>query len=281
MNLICPHCRKTITVGDDLAGKQTRCQFCSGPLTVPIPPAPTSPSHESTGSSPAVPELSQGSAPSAPGGRPLITGDYRPRLVLALHPAVVRWLAPAGLVVLFVLFFFPWLGSELGGRYEYSQSGFGAAFAFAGSPVDQSPGYAPWLILEFLLLVLSVVAAAGLVAATLLLPTLKATLPPPVKLVLDHRSYFFGALSLLCFIFLSLQLVMGFPAEHHDFTSIAPPHFKEDPAEFQAIMHAVLYRTIWLRAAFTVSLLAVLGALADFWLERRVGRPLPKLQVEW
>ena len=56
-------------------------------------------------------------------------GPLTPRLVLPVHRQVVPWIAPACLVLMAVLVFFPWLASPLALEpFVFWQSGFGAAF---------------------------------------------------------------------------------------------------------------------------------------------------------
>jgi hypothetical protein len=284
MNLLCPHCTRTVTVADSLAGQTTKCSYCGGPFTVPLPPS-TSPASETPKTVPlqmpfseSPPEPSD-SAPGQPS--PSLAGDFRPRFTLTLHPEVVRWTVPACLFLLFVLLFFPWVTSPLPGKYAFSQTGLGAAFAMAEPNPEPRIGYAPWMILYFLVLLLGVLVSAGLLAARFVLPRLGVLLPPPALMVISHRTYILGGLALLTLVFLALQLVMGLPAEYKGFAAAAPEHFKDLPQEYEAIMGALLHRTVWVKMAFTINLIAVLAALADFWLERRVGRPWPKLVVEW
>jgi hypothetical protein len=281
MNLICPHCQKTIAVAETLGGQTTKCPLCSGPFTVPI--APSSPPPDIPKTVPMQRPFELPEEPSAApetAGTPSLAADYRPRFMLTLHPEVIRWTVPACLVLLFVFLFFPWLASPLGGSFEFTQTGLGAAFAMA-TPSEPKLGFAPWLILYFLVVLLGVLVSGALLAAKFLVPRLGAALPPIVQMILGHRTFILGGLALLTFVFLALQLVMGLPAEYKDFAAAVPEQFKDMPEDYGKLMSALLHRTVWVKMAFTINLIAVLAALADFWLERRVNRPWPKVVVEW
>ena len=97
--------------------------------------------------------------------------------------------------------------------------------------------------------------------------------PPPSPAlrrgVLPHRPLIVGGLALLAFLFLTLQFLWGFPAQHHAFPNDAE------------VMQALVYKTIWLRLTYAITVIALLAALGDFWLERRGKKPLPKLTMEW
>lgn len=209
------------------------------------------------------------------------TGLLEPRFSVPLHPEVIRWVVPVCLVLMFVFFFFPWVSSPLGEPFSYSQSGFGAAFGMTGSSSLPAPAPAPWLILLFVVLVIGLLASAALMLQRLVLPLLGRSLPPTASAILTKRSFLMGGLAVLAFLFLTVQVVLGLPAESLDFSASAPETFSADKALFGQVMDALLHRTVWMRISFTLSLVGLLGALADFWLERRVGLPPPKLTLEW
>ena len=212
---------------------------------------------------------------------PSLAIDIRPRFQLVLHPEVVHWVVPACMILLFILFLFPWVTSPLSGKYAFEQSGIGAAFAAAEPNPEPKVSFAPWLVLYFIVLLLGVLASVALVVAKFGLSRIGIQLPPLAQMVIGHRTYILGGLALLTFVFLALQLVMGLPAEYKSFAGLAPEHSKDAAQEYDAIMGALLHRTVWLKMATTINLIAVLAALADFWLERRVGRPLPRVVAEW
>jgi len=283
MNLICPHCQKTVAVADELGGQTTRCSHCGGPFTVPLPPAPPPPPEIAR----TVPLKAVQEPQSNAGTRAesivssSYRGELRPQFAVTLHPEVVRWTVPGCLLLMFIFLFFPWISSPLEGKYAFTQTGFGAAFGYAEPTAEPSLRPAPWVILFFLVVLAGVLASVGLTAHRFLLPRTSVTLPPIVDSIANHRTYVLGTIALLAFLFLGLQMVMGFSAEAKDFTAAVPEHFKDVPKDFDQIMKALLHRTVWLKMTFTLSLIGVLAALADFWLERRPNRPPPRLVAEW
>jgi hypothetical protein len=67
----CPHCKRGLSVKDELAGKRARCPGCKGVLTVPAGPAAASdrPAPATSGASPHSPgQIGGGKSP--PAGRP-------------------------------------------------------------------------------------------------------------------------------------------------------------------------------------------------------------------
>lgn len=290
MNLRCPHCNETVSVSDHLAGQVTRCAECGGEFTVPVVPIPTSaetqreqPSamqDDSTGArtQPYASETATEGSKSE-GSRSL--GMTGPRFSVPLHPEVIRWVVPVCQVLMFVFFFFPWLSSPLGEPFNFSQSAFGAAFGLAGSSSVQSPAPAPWLILLFIVLLLGVLSTLALLVHRFVQPLLGKEVPPVVAAVVDKRSFILGGLAVLAFLFLTLQLVLGLPAESLDFSAATPESFPAGKELFGQLMAELVRRTVWLRISFTLALVGLLGALADFWLERRSSLPPPRLTVEW
>lgn len=301
MNLICPHCQQTVTVGDDQAGQTTTCPECGGPFTVPSPEvappdigaavnessAPagaesvstpesstTSPTSEPASSS-TSPVLDFGPSPtSEPESKPSTpTAPYQMRFVVRLEPRVVWWVPMVSIFMMFFLMFFTWVTTSASGEYAFSQSGFAVAFGVADLPEGEDVSAAPFLILYFIVVLLGLIVSLLQIGERYILPKTTLTLPPQVKEVLKYRSLVFGGLTLLPFLFLGLQMLIGFPAESRHLSGV-------DEA-VQQLYHSALHRTwaVTWSAAFTV--IGVLGSLAEFWLERRVGRPLPKIEVSW
>jgi hypothetical protein len=184
----------------------------------------------------------------------------------------VRWTALACFALLFFLMLFPWLASPLGGKHAFEQSGYGVAF---GGQTPLPPegkggvGTAPFVILFFLVILVGFLAGIGLLVVYVVLPRMGEPVPLPVQQILPHRTLIIGGLALLAFLFLTVQFLWGFPASGHTFPA--------DPE----LMRALLYKTLWLRLTYALTVIALLAALGDFWLERRGKRPLPKLTLEW
>jgi hypothetical protein len=128
MNLLCPNCQKLVTVPEQSAGQTMQCPMCSGTFTVPgLPhegPEPLAyappPATETYGvrqepaaaAAPAhlaeAPAPESHFAPAAP--PPSGPSTFSRGFALELNPHVVPWLAPVGMLVVFLLTFFPWIG---------------------------------------------------------------------------------------------------------------------------------------------------------------------------
>lgn len=283
MNLICPHCQQTIAVPDTLAGQTSKCPQCGGPFTVPVPPRPamTPPMPSTPAPDPLSPTVGMEAPPpptSAPAERVeepvsgVLASEYRPRFVVPLQRQSVHWTALVCFLLLFFLLLFPWIVSPLDGKFAFSQTGYGVAFGGyspAQSEGKDRVGTAPFVILFFLVVLVGFLLGIGLLVVQYVLPRMGEPVPIPVKRLMPHRSLIVGALAILAFLFLGLQFLWGFPAQYHQF-----------PTDSE-VLRALLYKTIWLRLTLVIALVALLAALADFWLERRGKRPAPKLTIEW
>jgi hypothetical protein len=308
MNLICPHCQKTISVADNLAGQTTNCPLCQGPFTVPMPPRPATPPPP-----PAVSETPVTSAytPSPaveftpPPPPPPPPGDYRRRVALMLQPRIVRWIAPVCFVLIFFLMFFPWVGLYYGSYTQARQLGVGVAFGVYDGPQgkdsldgDQKPGVEPFAILFFLVILAAVLASAGLVVLTFA----PHVFPPHiVQMVTPWRSLAVAGLSLFALLFLlplvvfrmSLESKVLAQAEKVKEAAFKSAEAKEkdkegekpaargNPEKEFGIVKNALQRRFYFRLVVLLTFVAVLGALADVWLEKRPGQPLPRALVEW
>jgi hypothetical protein len=235
-------------------------------------------------------------------------GGYARTTAITLSPRVVPWVAPACLVVAFVLTFFPWVGYFPGGYGVVTQSGWGAAFGMeptvdrvfnknvewtTRTPPEFKPGAGPFLILSLLLLVPAVVAAAAAVA----LPRLhgRVNLPPQLATLEPWRWLLTTALTLLVLFFLTLQLSVGFSLDNRTRDRIEKKHEEarkaaktDDEEKWVDIQIGMKYaelavRRTWnLRLTFLLLVLAALGAAAANWLEQRgPGRPPPRFEILW
>jgi len=209
-------------------------------------------------------------------------GPLTPRLVLPAHRQVVPWIAPACLVLMAVLVFFPWLTSPVTLEpFAFGQSGFGAAFGLS-QPGLSNLGAAPWIILFLLALLVGLVTFLVGVVRDYVLPRLAVTVPPGLEAVLAARAYILGAASMLALLFLLAQMLVGFPAESYDFAAGSVPEWLEQQREtYGLLMRSLVRRTLWARLTVTLSVVSVLAALTQLWLERRGERPPPRLVVEW
>jgi hypothetical protein len=180
-----------------------------------------------------------------PGSLP---GDYRRQYTIWISPRVVPWIAPVGLALIFLLFFFYWRSLPTvveEAKRDYSISDATIPPSQIGWAKIFSNG---WLILFFLCYLLTLVSVVGL-----LLLNFKVIAPPPqLKRVLPWRSAIVGGLALLGFLF----LVFGSLGE--DFSTLA----------------------FGLTAWFQV--LVLIGLALEYWLEYRgPGYPLPKIDILW
>jgi hypothetical protein len=209
-------------------------------------------------------------------------GPLTSRLVLPVHRQVVPWIAPACLVLMAVLVFFPWLASPLALEpFVFWQSGFGAAFGLSHPGLSHLSA-APWIILFLLALLAGVVTIVAGAVRDYVLRRLSVTVPPGLEAVLAARAYILGAASMLALLFLLAQMLVGFPAESYDFAAGSVPEWLEQQREtYGLLMRSLVRRTLWARLTVTLSVVSVLAALTQLWLERRGERPPPRLVVEW
>jgi hypothetical protein len=226
-----------------------------------------------------------------------------------LAPEAVRWIAPACLVLQFVLLFFTWTGLFPGGTPALTQSAAGIAFGMLPSraadlppppPAPKEgqeaprtpfqyrtlPG-APLMLGYFLLLFAGFVVSLALAAAHFASPATKQQLPTWVPRLVAHRTMVIGGLTILAFLCLIFYVFpLHFPLEDRlaeqaaDVWNDVNTHLaKRDPA---ALVRYPLVARTW---AYTFSVLAalvgVLGALADLWLEKRGARPVPRVTADW
>jgi hypothetical protein len=236
----------------------------------PDPLAPTVASSEGAAPPRSYEPLPMDELPPPASG--VLAADFKPRAELELHPLAVRWTALVCFAILFFLMVFPWIASPLSGKHAFEQSGYGVAFGSQSpKPADAKDGVgtAPFVILYFLVILVGFLAGLGLVVIHVVLPRLGEPVPLPIQQLLPHRTLIIGGLALFAFLFLSVQFLWGFPATGHAFPA--------DPE----LMRALLYKTLWLRLTYALTVIALLAALGDFWLERRGKRPLPRLTLEW
>jgi hypothetical protein len=325
MNLLCPNCQKMLTVPEEFAGQLMKCPLCAGTFTVPglpgaAPPPPSVPEPEvfSIRHDPLPPEpplrppllpppppppsTATTSKPSAPGPSlsPLPTEGYQRTLTLWFSPRVLPWIAPVCLLVVFVLLFFNWVGLYPGGVPAVTQNAwqiaFGGGITEDGDlkkevPQDEKdkPG---WSVLTlFYVLLFFPVLAATVVSAVF--PLLHLKLPPAVEKILPWRWGIVAAANLVLFLFLGLQVLLGFSLDSH-YTEWVDKKTSRDSKETPTTQQRketevergklleVLTHTIWLRLVIVLHLVAIVSAVLMFWVAQRgTHRPLPKLELLW
>jgi hypothetical protein len=307
MKLLCPTCQKVVEAADERAGQIMTCPHCFASFQAPaLPGAPESASNPATGTlvsagasaagaqaskpeqpapdiysfagppptpprptlPPTPPEAPPIDVPPEPAvtttaAAPLPTGDYAHTATMMLSPRVTPWVAPVGLALVFVLLFFTWIAFP----GVASQSGWGTAFG----------RHFTVLGLFYSLFFLAALVAA---VAAQVLPHGAAHLPPALQQLWPWRSGIVCGLAALAFLFLFLELLVGFGLEHD-----IPDLIKESAISVKGFADAdlvgLLRRTIWLVLAVLFHIAAVVGAALDFWLVQRQGRPLPRLVLNW
>ena len=285
MNLQCPNCQKMLTVPEQYAGQLMKCPLCSNTFAAPalapagranpVPPAvpatplatkeppPVSPPAEDIfglapqSAPPPVtdsPDIALALPPEVP-VPPSPLAAYPHTRTIWISPRVVAWVGPVGLALAFVLSFFPWLNVLAKANQPPQEPGaWGLAFSGHGNTL---------LVFYLLLLVVAVLLAI----AAVVIPRLSIQLPAAVHQIMPWRSGIVGGLTLLAFLFLLLQLVVGLGVNIDDIDGI--------PQEYRR------RTTFWLWLAFLVNLAAAVGITLDFWLAVRKSRPLPRIDVSW
>ena len=239
---------------------------------------------------------------------------YQRRYTTWFSPVVLQYVAPAAVFLVFVLSFFSWTGIYPGGVAWVTQNMWWAAFGLKdvdrdiGDPFqpskDEQPTPVPiggadfkpnppgfnFLLLFYLLLLFPTLVVT---AACLALPFLPAnTVPPALHIVLPWRWGILAGLNLILLLFLGLQLVFGFSLENNfigaadsAIAKSAPPSPTTPQARAIAIERGVVRqavsRTIWLDLVVFFHILAILAAGMMFWLNRRGGRPAPRIDLLW
>ncbi|HQR42766.1 MAG TPA: hypothetical protein PLX97_08780 [Gemmatales bacterium] len=252
MKLVCPHCAKVIEMDDRLAGQSTNCTLCQGPLTVPyapaavVPPAPVPPAGPPTSPAPLPPPPPPPSVPdplgtttawppSSPTGNVIppipnspsasAAGGGRGGLILgklqdfSLPPGIHEWLGLGGLVLLFVLFFFPWVGVYIGDTRLVEQSGMAVGFGYA-SATDEGKFLTANLPGSGLVVLGFLGALAGLLLLIVLLvekyvksPAIQNIKPMLEKVIALQEVLVLGCLVLVSLVLLFHWIFFSFPLE--------------------------------------------------------------------
>lgn len=288
--------------------------YAPSPSTIPLreeaPPRPPPPLE----ALPPPPSLEPipGYEPPPP---PIETGDYRYRSTLYFRPQVIQWIAPVCFFLIFLLMLFPWVGAYVGSTGLVTQTGLGLAFGsyseyerdyfkeqlwklqvgLGGSsilggqaPEEKPPSlFAPLTLFYFIIVLLGIFAAIAFLVLPNVNPELAARFVP-------WRSLAIGGISILAFLFLLLQLLVGFPLENRVVAradksfakAISAARDQKDAKTARdleierARFEGLFQNRPALRLVLLLNLVAVIASLIDFWLERRVGRPAPRLLFE-
>ncbi|HTU89362.1 MAG TPA: hypothetical protein VMF69_04620 [Gemmataceae bacterium] len=321
MNLLCPNCQKMLTVPEEFAGQAMKCPLCSGNFTVPgLPGTSPSPSAEpepdiytirhEPAPPPPPPPLSPVSpqsiveTPATPTPLQklsLLPQDYQHTLAASLNPAVLPWITPVCLLLIFFLQFFDWDGLYPGGVPAATANAWYAAigkYPLDGDLKNLVPSmsddkYKPGasvLTIFYLILFLPTLVVT---IASVVLPLLQMKLPPQVEKLMPWRFGIVAAVNLILFFFLGLQVLLGFSLDssYREWVDNATKSEAKDSPTTQerklAEAHRgelldMLHHTIWFRLVVLLHLIAIANSVLMFLIDRRgTLRPLPKLELRW
>lgn len=322
--LNCPHCAKTVEVSPSLAGQTTVCPLCGGPFTVPVPPASapyayassaprsaepiaatssSSPSASSAGPARTESEakpIATSTEPPAFAGGPSPLPPYSPRtdrILPKLDGGWLPWVAPVGLVVVFLLLFFPWIGVYCGSTTLVEQRGIGLAFGSLGGP-QVIHGFtevasAPLMILFFLISLAGLLLGLALILLPFLPPDLVNRAKPWPERLLEHRTILMLSLNAALLVILILHLFVPYPLESASAGEKAvillleglkqkvdgSLEVKKGGEELVALQWT--RRTGWHVLVFLVSLVTTGAALLDWAMSRPGVVMVPVLRIDW
>ena len=186
-------------------------------------------------------------------------GSYGRVCVVTFNRDILSLFAPVGLLLIFVLSFFPWIvnydASDTDKTVQknlWQLSGDGATFIV-------------YLIFVLLALIMAVVAV--------LLDKKVFSLPEPIKVLRRWRSVIVAGLAGIAFLALLIHAVQASFGSAPDLT------------KFKKFLPTLAFRvdTIWIKIVYCVHTLVVVGALLDFWLQHRKRKnlPIPKIEMHW
>jgi hypothetical protein len=328
MNLLCPNCQKMLTVPEEFAGQLMKCPLCNGTFTVPgLPGAapPPTPAPNGPGSdifsvrpdAPTAPPPSFAPPPAPkpepppstattttppPSLAPLPAEDYQHSAAVWFSPKVLPWIAPACLLLVFILLFFNWVGVYPGGVPAVTQNAWQAAFGLSSLDGDMEEKYGSFLkddkdkykpsvsvLTIFYLLLLF--PTLFVTVASVAIGMIPLKLPPGVEKLLPWRWGIVAAANLILFLFLGLQMLLGFSLDNRYAEWVdkqveskgtkTTKQQKEDAATRGEDMDR-LHHTFALRLTVFLHLLAIASAALMFWINQRgTHRPLPKIELRW
>jgi hypothetical protein len=278
-----------------------------------------------------APPAPQGAAPT-----PYVEGEptypatptpegYQHKFVIWFSPRILQFVAPVAVLMIFVLQFFAWVGVYPGGVAAAWQNPWQAAFGFRpeepdlkrifafttdeelkdnkdiSDPKDQvkdnRPGVSVLTIFYLLLFIPTLLVTLACGALVFIPPS---QVPPALHQILPWRWGIVAALNLIVFLFLALQLVLGFSLEWSVAQwgdakvekEVRDQEKKEEKKDKSTVpqkevdakrgeKRAWITRTVWLNLAVFFHVLAILGAAVMFWLNRRGARPAPQINMLW
>jgi hypothetical protein len=215
-----------------------------------------------------------------------------------LSRRVIRWFGPIGLMVVFLLTFFNWVGAYPGGLPVYTQSAWqvitGGFDADAkAEPVFQradklraASGFSFLMFLTLILLVMALPLALG----DLVEEYVTVWIPDIIQRVWPYRLEVLTALAAAVFGLLSLQLLAGMGLEkaaaavavnQTEPAAETPDEGRRGWRQAEELSRLGVRRTGALWLAYAASAFAVIGLAMDLGLARRGGRPEPALELTW
>jgi len=235
---------ETTASGPPATGTEDIFKFAGAPA----PNAAVPPVANDTGAGKAA--SSDAASPPSPEivAGPALPVGYLHTRTIWISPRVVPWIAPAALLLVFILSLFTWVRFYDGKGVPQAPSAWGLAFG------ENSNLFLSFYLLFFL-------ASFAVATAAVVLPRLELDLPPTVQQFMPYRSGIVAGLVSLAFFFLVLQVVTGLNQE--------------------SLSNGLLVRTNWFRFAATFHLVAMVTATLDFWLFLRKSRPLPRIDISW
>jgi hypothetical protein len=265
---------------------------------MPVPPPSFQPEPVPTTSAPAsvAPPRPSMPGPSAP------PAGYTKSCSVSFCPTTLQWVAPACILLIFFLTFFTWVGLMPGGVYVLTQGAWSSGFGTTAKYIDTSKVFPTKEVTElesklgpsyFIMLYdFFFLPTLILTVAMIVLLYVKIQLPPQIEKFLPYRWGLVAVLNLLIFLFLALQMLMGFNLEARNADrakSIVDDAFVGQPDSSEisngkqakyAEEVARVQRTFWLDLVVLLHLLAVISAALMYWLHQRgESRPLPKMEL--
>lgn len=243
--------------------------------------------------------------PPAPAG-------YTRSFGLSLSPRALAWVPAVCLTIIFILTFFPWVGSYVGGTAVYSQSAWQAmtgGYHQNYALEDLMKRQAGWpdkvldkvrsnweVMLPYLLAVIFAVVIAW--AERVVADLDRTRLPPRLRWVSGawpYRIPIVAGLATLALLLLLIQLSRGFGLERAFEQTVnerfaaereanaASPQAQAaiDYKEKEELARYKLEHTTWLYLALILNILVVLAMVARSWLDRRGNKPPPRIVVQY
>lgn len=339
----CPLCSGTFTVPALPPPSTVEVPaFGTTPPAAPPPPAPSGPPEPAFTPAPAppVPAFSSGPAepaftttpspslspsPASSAGEAypsrigLDSGDYTRTVRVTANERLLQWVAPAGMLLIFLLTFFSWVQIAPGGVPAVTQNAWQAAFGGytedidmrkqfriitdreaedlkakqGGDEIGNAPGVSPLLLFYLIFFVVTLLVSVFVAV----LPFIKMPLPPQVQQVLPWKWAILAGLNAVLLLFLTLQLLLNFSLEStmaawvENQPQVKRETIEKDKLDTRAKKEIEAYRgsmlqwrerTLWLWLAFLLHVVATAAAGLVYWMERRgPGKPAPTLELRW